>query len=53
MNLSRVLLYSARTLQKIRQIISRSRAFIVCGLADKIDVQLAYHLDLPLFMGNP
>lgn len=53
MNLTRVLLYSPKTIKKIRQIVGEGKGYIVCGLPDKIDIQLSYHLDLPLFLGSP
>lgn len=51
--LAQVLLYSPKTLQKIKSLIQGKQAYIVPGITSSADIKLSIRLAIPILSGEP
>ena len=51
--LAQVLLYSPKTLQKIKSLIQGKQAYIVPGITSSSDIKLSIRLAIPILSGEP
>ena len=51
--LSRLLLYSPKTLSRIRKLIKNKLAFLIPGFPSNDDIVLANALKVPIYAGDP
>ena len=52
-SLTQILLYSPKTLQRIKSMIKGKQAYIVPGSVSQDDVKLSIRLAIPIFSGEP